>query len=65
MTPSQFVISSLGGVTKTAKLVGLHPSSVCRWNRLGRVPHRHHLKILQVAKRRRLDITERDLIRGR
>ena len=63
MSPAQYVIKTLGGVSATAQVCGLDKSSVSRWRT--NVPPRHHLKILRAATRRKLDITEKDLVRGR
>lgn len=63
LTPSQYVIKQFGGVTATARLIGRDPSTVSRWGRF--VPQKLHDRVLEAAKRRHIDITERDLIRGR
>ena len=63
LTPSQYVIKTLGGVSATAKICGLDRSSVSRWRET--IPSRHHVNILRAAQRRKLDITEKDLVRGR
>jgi transposase-like protein len=33
MTASELVISKIGGVRKTARALGLNPSTVCRWRK--------------------------------
>lgn len=63
MSPADYVISVFGGVTETAAALKRDPSSVSRWNYY--VPQKLHKKIIALAKKRKIDITERDLVQGR
>jgi hypothetical protein len=63
MSPAKYVISQFGGVNKTANAIGRDPSSVCRWKH--NIPPKLYRRILNMAKRKNLDITEKDLIFGR
>lgn len=63
MSPAEFVISAFGGVSETASALNRDPSSVSRWNYY--VPQKLHKKVISIAKKRKIDITERDLIQGR
>jgi len=72
MSPAKYVISLFGGVRPTARALGRDPSAVSRWATSikkgglgGRIPGTNHKKILQIAKRKGLDITAADLISGR
>jgi predicted transcriptional regulator len=51
----------LGGVTKTAKLVGLTQPGVSRWlienGTAGRVPQKYWPKILKYAEKHKIKIT--------
>lgn len=53
MTPAQLVIEKFGGVRATARVLGINPSTVCRWNKRkedggtdGLVPQNHFKQIL-------------------
>ncbi len=50
-TPAQYVIAKFGGVCKTARMLGLAPSTVSRWQGDGRIPRAEcQQRILAVAK---------------
>ena len=59
--PAYTICTMLGGVTKTARLVGLTQSGVSRWlvdvGTGGRVPQKYWPKILKFADRHRINIT--------
>jgi len=70
--PAEHVISAFDGVRPLARILGLNPSAVCRWNKpksergsAGEIPSAHHKAILKEAKARKLDVTAEDLIYGR
>ncbi len=71
-TPASLVISAFGGVRKTARALGVRPSTVCRWRMPrerggmeGNVPSSAARKILRVARERGLALTAEDLLFGR
>lgn len=59
--PAFTICTMLGGVTKTAKLVGLTQSGVSRWlienGTAGRVPQKYWPKILKYAEKHKIKIT--------
>jgi hypothetical protein len=68
-TPAARVIEAFGGVRATARALGLHSSSVCRWRLpaargglAGRVPSRHQSTILRIAQESGMDLSAEDLI---
>lgn len=70
-TPAERVIAAFGGsISEVAKVVGRHPSSVCRWRYEygaaggtdGYVPANLQGTILRAARKRGLDLTAEDLI---
>lgn len=71
-TPASYVIHVFGGVHKTARAIGRTAGSVCRWRAPinqkgcgGRIPATVHMIILEVAKKRGLDIKPDDFYYGR
>jgi DNA-binding transcriptional regulator YdaS (Cro superfamily) len=66
-TPASVVIDTFGGVRKTARLLGLSPGAVSRWQTRdgGAVPGKHHVALLLAAKSARLKLTPNDLVLGR
>lgn len=71
-SPAQVVIRLFGGVRATARIVGRDPGTVSNWKAPkekkgcgGRIPASLHQLILEEARLRGLDLTERDLIWGR
>lgn len=72
LTPAAYVIREFGGVRKLARELGKSPSTVSRWPKPkqkggsdGRIPSDEQLPILELAKKRGLDVTPADLIYGR
>lgn len=63
LTPKEYIVRQLGGVRSTAKLLKIDPGSVSRWDKL--VPQRYHVKILKLAKKKKIDIEPTDIILGR
>ena len=56
MTPAEVVIDTFGGVRKTARIVNVNASTVCRWLQPrsrggtgGMVPDTHHATLLAAA----------------
>jgi len=64
MKPASYVIRTFRGVRATARLLGLDPSTVSRWQRTGYVPSRHHTNILAKAKLLNKRLTAKNLIYG-
>lgn len=72
MTPAEYVISVFQGVRATARALGRSPSSVSKWQKPremrgcgGNIPGAAQRLILDLARKRGLDITPDDLINGR
>ena len=63
--PAHYVIHIFGGVRATARAIGRDPGAIVRWKYTGQVPSVAQRLILNVAKKRRLDITPNDLAYGR
>ena len=65
MSPAQRVIDKFGGVRATARALEINASAVCRWRKAksdrgcdGRIPNKHYLKLLNIAKNRKIDLTQ-------
>lgn len=65
MNPVQCVFKAFGGVSATAKAVGLKRSAVSRWQERGSIPTKALKPILSKALELGLDLTSDDLIHGR
>ena len=66
--PAYRVISKLGGVRPTSRIVDVSPSAVSRWMRTvaeggtgGRIPQRHWQTIINHANKNKLNIKITDL----
>jgi len=64
MKPTMCVFRAFGGVRATARMLGLSPSTVSRWQRTGFIPSRHHANILAKAKLLNKRLTAKNLIYG-
>lgn len=64
-SPAAWVIHVFGGVRAAGRAIGRDKASVCIWQRSGLVPTSSLRKILEIARKRGLDITAEDLILGR
>lgn len=71
MTPAEVVVSIFGGVSATARVAGVRPSTVCRWLQPrqrggtgGRVPKWHHELLIEAAKARGRPLSEQTLTIG-
>lgn len=71
VSPAEYVIHVFGGVVKTARALGRAPSSISEWQpktiggrSSGLVPSSIQKKVLQIAKRKNLPITEIELVFG-
>lgn len=72
LTPAKFVILRFGGLRATARELNQTPGAICRWNAPksrhgcgGRIPSSVQNLILQIAKKKNLDITPNDILFGR
>lgn len=67
LTPAQVVVKTFEGVRATARILNLSPGAVSRWQTLrhGRVPGKHHIRLLEAARRDRKELTTDDLTYGR
>ena len=64
MKPAAYVIQEFRGVRATARVLGLSPSTVSRWQRTGLIPGEHHVPILKAAKKSGIDISADNLVYG-
>ena len=67
--PAAAVVAKLGGVNSLARDLGGTPGMVSRWiyradagGTGGRIPSRHHRKILEIAKAKKVKLTAADII---
>jgi len=63
--PAYSVIRRLGGVTPTAKILSIAPSSVSRWlieeGTAGKIPQNHWKALIATAKKRKIELSLEDL----
>jgi hypothetical protein len=63
--PAYSVIRRLGGVTPTAKILSIAPSSVSRWlveeGTAGKIPQNHWKALISNAKKRKIELSLEDL----
>ena len=71
MTPAETVIDLFGGISATARVLGVDPSSVARWKhyqgndgKVGRVPQRYFEPLLKAALAEGKHLTPDHLIFG-
>ncbi|MBB3144896.1 hypothetical protein FHS21_001297 [Phyllobacterium trifolii] len=48
-TPAEYVIGKFGGLTKTARALGVPISTVQGWKERGKVPQEHWLPLIEAA----------------
>jgi len=65
LSPADYVIKVFGGCIRVAEAVGLHRSAPSVWRHRGEIPTSKMAALLDVARRRGLDLTAEDLIQGR
>jgi transposase-like protein len=63
MSPVEVVIKVFGGVRATARALGINPGTVSRWR--DTVPSKHHVRLIDLARRQGRRLTSNDLVRGR
>ena len=63
--PAYSIVKRLGGVTSTAKILAIGPSSVSRWliadGTAGKIPQNHWNALIAYAKKRKIKISLHDL----
>jgi hypothetical protein len=63
--PAYSIVCRLGGVTPTAKILKVAPSSVSRWlvpeGTAGKIPQTHWKALIANAKKRKIKISLKDL----
>jgi DNA-binding transcriptional regulator YdaS (Cro superfamily) len=69
LEPASSIISALGGPSKVASVVGVHPTRVSNWKRAkaaggtgGTIPQAHHLTILRLAQELGVELGADDLL---
>jgi DNA-binding transcriptional regulator YdaS (Cro superfamily) len=65
MNPAFLVITSFGGVRKTARMLDIDPSNVSRWVKRGTIPSSQQRKVLTIAWANNIDLTAHDIVMGR
>jgi hypothetical protein len=67
LTPSKLAILLFGGVSILAKQLEISKVTVSSWQTRGDggIPRQHHLKIIEVAKRKKIELSPEDLVFGR
>ena len=67
LTPSKLVILLFGGVRPLARLLDKRPSTISQWQVTedGGIPRKAQLKILELAKKKGIELTPDDLMLGR
>lgn len=50
LTPAEYVIGKFGGLTKTARAIGVPISTVQGWKERGKVPQEHWLPMIDAAR---------------
>lgn len=72
LSPADYVIRTIGGVRKTARVLGKTPAAVSKWTKphrdggcAGGIPRRAMSQILNYAFENDLDIRASDLVVGR
>ena len=67
LSPAEYVIHVFGGISATARAIGRSKMAVSYWKTQskGRVPGPSQALVLAAARKKKLDITPEDLIRGR
>lgn len=61
-SPAEFVIKSIGGLTKTANAIGRPVSTVQGWKERGRVPQEHWLTLIGAAKANGVTVSFADFL---
>lgn len=71
-TPAEYVIMVFKGVRSLGRALKCNPSAISRWKRSredggceGNIPSGAQRKILELARKNKLDITPNDLMFGR
>lgn len=63
--PAYSIVRRLGGVTPTAKILSVTPSTVSRWmtetGTAGQIPQKYWIKLLNHALARNINITLKDI----
>lgn len=63
--PAYSIVRRFGGVTATAKILSVAPSSVSRWlipeGTAGKIPQTHWKALIANAKKRKIKISLKDL----
>lgn len=65
LNPAEYAILVFGGVTVIAREVGVTRASVWKWKGYGHIPTTHQKALLEKAKSKKIDLTEKDIIYGR
>lgn len=63
LSPADYVIRELGGLTKTASLLGKRASTVQGWQKRKRIPQDHWEPLMKAAKAQGKTIELRDFLR--
>lgn len=64
-TPAALVATRFGGHTRLADLLKVHRSTTWRWLQRGRVPVKEVPRLLALARKQRITLTESEILMGR
>lgn len=63
LEPATFIIGRLGGVSATARGIGVTRQTVWKWvHRSGTIPQRHHVALLNLARSKDVPLTAADFL---
>lgn len=65
LNPAEYTILVFGGSTPIARLLNLDRTAVFKWKTYQGVPRKHHIELLKLAEKRKIDLTAQDLVQGR
>lgn len=65
LNPAEYTILVFGGCTPIARLLNLDRTAVFKWKSYQGVPRKHHIDLLSLAEKRKIDLTAQDLVQGR
>lgn len=71
MTPLEYVKFLFGGVRPVARVLNIEPGNVVGWTKRknvaerGQIPSKYHVRLLEEAKNRNLELTPDQLIYGK
>lgn len=65
LNPAEYTILVFGGCTPISRLLNLDRTAVFKWKSYQGVPRKHHIELLTLAEKNKIDLTAQDLVQGR